>query len=98
MKLRIVNKFRFIMALTILLLLVGTVLFASFGGARAYSKDPEEFIIHTVDHNETIWSIAEQYHHKDKDIRKLVYEIGEENQIQNQIIFVGQTLKIPKSY
>ena len=96
MKIKIVNKFRFTVALTIVLLLVCTALFAAFGGFKAYSKDTVDYTSHTVDNCETIWSIAQQYSEKGQDIRKTVYEIKKLNGIQENIVFVGQTLKIPK--
>ena len=96
MKIKIVNKFRFTVALTVVLLLVCTAVFAAFGGLRAYSKDSVDYALHTVDNRETIWSIAEQYCKKGQDIRKTVYEIKKVNDIRENIIFVGQTLKIPK--
>lgn len=96
MKLKIVNKFRFTIALTIFLLLICTAVFAAFGGFRAYSKDTSEYFLHTVDNRETLWSIAQQYSQKGKDIRRTVYEIEQANGIEQNIIYVGQTLKIPK--
>ena len=96
MRIKIVNKFRFTVALTIALLVACTALFAAFGGFKAYSKDTADYHIHTVDNRETIWSIAEQYTPKGQDVRKTVYEIKVANGIQQNVIFVGQTLKIPK--
>lgn len=96
MKIKIVNKFRFTVALTIALLLICTALFAAFGGFKAYSKDTVDYTLHTVDNRETIWSIAEQYCKKGQDVRKTVYEIKKTNGIQGNIISAGQTLKIPK--
>ncbi len=96
MKIKIVNKFRFTVALTIALLILCTAVFALFGGFKAYSKDVVDYTLHTVDNQETVWSIAQQYNKKGEDIRKTVYEIQKTNDIRENMIFVGQTLKIPK--
>ncbi len=96
MKIKIVNKFRFTVALTLALLILCTAVFALFGGFKAYSKDSVDYTLHTVDNQETIWSIAQQYSRQGEDIRKTVYEIQKTNDIKENMIFVGQTLKIPK--
>lgn len=48
-----------------------------------------------VKKGDTIWNISIKYTPKDKDVRKTVYEIRKINNLNDCIIFPGQTLKVP---
>lgn len=87
-----VNKFKRFMFLTILL--ISIIGFTSILTLNAYSKDIPQFDYVSVQQGDTLWSIASDYAGS-KDIREVIYEISELNNIHNSPIYVGDTIKIP---
>lgn len=86
---RIVNKKRFIISITILMALIITL----FNNCFAVKKvETEDYIVINGD---TLWSIATEYKHEKQDIREYVYQLRKLNNI-DCIIYPGQVLKIIK--
>jgi LysM repeat protein len=50
---------------------------------------------HTVDSGQTLWFIAKQYVPTTMDIRDYIDELIELNQLDTNVLFVGQRLLIP---
>ena len=58
----------------------------------------EKMIVVTVEEGESLWMIAGRYMKSGQDIRKLIYEIREANELGKEVaIYPGQQLKIPLS-
>ena len=93
-RVRIVNKARFIMALLIVLLSILSILMLSF-----HSVSGNENIIYrdyVVSNGDTLWMIADEITNKTQDLREVVYEIAEVNDIGgSDHIYPGQVLKVP---
>lgn len=86
---RIVNKKRFIISITILMALIITL----FNNCFAVKKvETEDYI---VTNGDTLWSIAAEYKHEKQDIREYVYQLRKLNNI-DCIIYPGQEIKIIK--
>ena len=51
---------------------------------------------YTVQENDTLWSIAEQYANVHQDLREYVYKIKQVNNISTSNLEVGQTIIIFK--
>ena len=49
-----------------------------------------------VGQGDTLWSIATEYKREKQDIREYVYQLAELNNIDNCLIYPGQTIKIIK--
>ncbi len=94
-RLRIVNKFRFSIFLIIVCLMlisgIGTVL----GLNTAESADIPEYLLISVNSGDTLWGIAEEYGPDHEDPRKIIFEISQINQLDEEYIQPGQVLKIP---
>ena len=43
---------------------------------------------------QTLWGIAKNFRKEHEDIRQVVYEIEQLNELENATIYEGQTLKI----
>lgn len=95
-KLVIVNKFRFIFATALTLLLIG-FLFNFTGSIMSEASTNQKIIEIRVASGDTLWAIASEYNYYNKDIREVVYEIKKVNQITSSNIYPGQILKIPVS-
>ncbi|MDD4088946.1 MAG: LysM peptidoglycan-binding domain-containing protein [Tissierellia bacterium] len=87
-----VMKFKRFMFLS--LLLISIITFTSITSIKAYSKDIPQFDYVRVQHGDTLWSIASDYA-DNEDIRQVVYEISELNNIHNNPIHIGDIIKIP---
>lgn len=87
---RIVNKKRFIIAITILTISIITL----FSNCSANKKIETEEI--TVSTGDTLWSIASEYKKDGQDVREYIYELRKLNNLENCTIYPKQKLKIIK--
>ncbi len=94
-RIRKLKRRRFIRSLIMLITLVMAVsAISNFAFAK---KTEEEFLKVIVSSGDSVWTIAKENNPKDMDLRRLVYEIIEENDIVNGAIYAGQELVIPLS-
>lgn len=96
-KLKIVNKNKFKRAICFILLVIIMILFITLS---SYSNTKTKYKIDFVSKGDTLWSIAEKEinnndYYKGKDIRKVIYEIKELNNLSNNNLVEGTSLKIP---
>ena len=97
MKIKIVNKKKFIRSLIII---VGILILITISINNTYSKTEISYKEDYIIKGDTLWSIAEHEvntneYYKNKDIREVMYEIRELNQIQNESLEIGQKIIIP---
>ncbi|MBQ8042562.1 MAG: LysM peptidoglycan-binding domain-containing protein [Clostridia bacterium] len=91
---KIVNKKRFITAMTImsiLMILLVTVIIFSFANNPGYTENQKTIYISK---HETLWSIAEEYKRPNQDIREYIYEIKKLNNMDTSVLYEGQELTI----
>ncbi|MBC7765769.1 MAG: LysM peptidoglycan-binding domain-containing protein [Hyphomonadaceae bacterium] len=93
-KIVILNPARFILfvvtCLCVLSLMTSIVLPLASGQSKT------SLIRVEIRSGDTLWSIAQTYNETGKDVRRLVHEIMQANQLDSPIIHAGQTLKIPQ--
>lgn len=94
-KYRIVNKFRFITFLTVLILILSFAAISIFDLSKVSGSDIREYSEITVVDGDTIWQIAKTYGSDSKDIREVVYEICKINNINADMLRAGQKLLVP---
>lgn len=63
--------------------------------SKVFSSEPLTFYEITVQDGDTIWDLASTYNTNQVDIRRLVYEIKQINQIDNTYICPGDIINIP---
>lgn len=63
-------------------------------GARARSK-PAEWREYTVKSGDTIDAISREITPESRDYRYTVYDIAEENGLEDGLIYAGQTITVP---
>ena len=87
---RIVNKKRFVIAITILMALIITL----FSKCSANKKIETEEIM--VSAGDTLWSISCEYKKDGQDVREYIYELRKLNNLTDCTIYPGQEIKIIK--
>ncbi len=97
MKIKIVNKKKFIRSLVIL---VGIILLMLLGINRTYSKTEIAYREDYIIKGDTLWSIAEKEamtneYYKNTDIRDVMYQIKEINHLSDGNLEIGQKILIP---
>lgn len=97
MKIKIVNKKKFLRSC---ILLMGIIIVAVLGINHTYSKTEISYKEDYIIKGDTLWSIAENEVHtnnyyKNQDIRKVMFEIKQLNNIKNENLEIGQKIIIP---
>ena len=93
MRIRIVNRRKFIRSTAILIFL----LIALFNVSIAKSnKEEAEIVEYTISRGETLWSIAEENKAEREDIRQYIYDIKKLNNMTDSTVYEGQTIQIKK--
>lgn len=77
------------------LFLISICMFTFIFTLNAYSKDIPQYDYVTVEEGDTLWTIASSYS-SGSDIRELIYQISQENKINNATIYPGEIIKIAK--
>lgn len=80
---------------SIFLLIIIGLTFTSVNSSIARGSESPHYIQVTVQTGDTIWKIAKNNANKERDIRDLVYEIREINNLSTANLKPGQIVKIP---
>ncbi len=94
---KVVNKGKFIRTISIIIIIIGALIVFS---KNTYSKVEISFKEDYVYSGDTLWSIAEQQisnnkYFENKDIREVVSELKNINNLSNSILDEGEKIKIP---
>ena len=98
MKMKIVNRKKFIRSLIVIAILI---ILTSLGiHHTTYSKTEIAYKEDYILKGDTLWSIAESEvntnsYYKNKDIRDVAYEIKKINNLENENLTIGQKILIP---
>lgn len=95
MKVKIVNKTRFITFLVISITIILVLISALFKIGKAYSVTYTQYINIEVRTGDTLWDIARKNNSRKEDIRKLVYKIMKLNDLDTAKIKPGDIIKVP---
>ncbi len=97
-KIKIVNKYKLIRMIVILISLICVIIFLS--NNQTYSNTEERYKIEYVTKGETLWEIAENEikensYFKNKNIQNVILEIKRQNNMTTSDLKEGMKLKIP---
>lgn len=98
MKLKVVNKKRFLRGTIILFVII--FFFILNIKNKSLSDGIQNYKTITITNGDTLWSIAqyeqsENDYYKDADIREIIYNIKSLNNLKSSNLSVNQNLKIP---
>lgn len=94
---RIINKAKFIRTISILIIIIGAVIFFS---KNAYSKGEIKYKEVYIYPGDTLWSISKEEtiinkYFYNKDIRDVVLELKDINNLRDSNLVEGKKIKIP---
>lgn len=92
LKIKDQRKFNRFILLSVLLVILFTFFFSTWGSHPFVEGKSEETI--TVRYGDTLWDIAKDID-SDKDLREIVYEIKELNNIHDSNVYPGDEIIIP---
>ncbi len=90
---KIVNKKRFIIVVSFLLIAVISLF--GFVGSKVFSYTTPEYHLLVVSEGDTLWSIAAK---GSGNINETIYQIKQVNSLTSSCIYVGQELLVPFVY
>ena len=93
---KIVNKTRFYIFITVSLMLGAIITNTLFSTAKAYSNPvdiPYEEIV--VTKGDTLWYIAIEFMPQNYDVRQMIYNIRQLNNMETVSIHPGDKIKVP---
>lgn len=97
---KIVNKFKFIRMLTLILIISALLIFSN----KCFSKGEIKTKTIYVCNGDTLWQIASNekennLYYEDKDIRDIIYEIKKLNNLENNFnLSIGQKIIVNELY
>lgn len=91
---KVTNLRKFKRFMFISILFISILVFSSMATLNAYSKDIPQFDYIQVKEGDTLWSIASDYD-DNKEIRQVIYEISEANNLNNALIYPGDIIMVP---
>ncbi|HSH34885.1 LysM peptidoglycan-binding domain-containing protein [Schnuerera sp.] len=93
---RVVDKKKFVSFIVITLIMTIAIIFMLTNNQKAYSSTYRvDYTIVKVKKGDTLWKIAIDNMPENYDIRKMVFEIKEFNQMVDVNIYPGDLIKIP---
>lgn len=92
---RIKSKFRFILSMTIVLIIVIAISGIITGQNQALSLTKEAYIEITIIKGDTLWDLAKAYGPKNRDVRQIIYAICKINNVSPDKLQPGQKILIP---
>lgn len=95
-KYRIKSKVRFTLFMTMVLLLVFSFAGTIFGANNSESLMKTTYSEIRIQTGDTLWDIAQELGPDNKDVREVVYEICQINDITADNIHPGQTILVPE--
>lgn len=94
-KYRITSKIRFTVFAVIVALCIFTWISTIAGNNIASSSSMTQYQCVEIESGDTLWSIAKEYKPDNKDVRQVVYDICEANDMSAEDLNVGQKIIIP---
>ena len=91
----ITSKFRFTMFLVVMILFAMTTVGTLLGFNTVNSASMNQYNQVLVEAGDTVWTIACEYAPDDMDVRKVVHDICDVNEIQADQLVAGQKIIVP---
>ena len=94
-KYKITSKIRFTVFMVIMILCLVTTVGTAIGNNTANSTSMNQYNCVEVKSGDTLWNIASEYKPTNKDVRQVVYDICQTNDISADQLTTGQKILVP---
>lgn len=94
-KYRINSKFRFTLFMAVIILCLFATIGTVFGFNNANGAAFNQYYVVEVESGDTLWNIASEYGPDNKDVRKIIHEICDINEIDAEHLEAGQKIVVP---
>ena len=94
-RIRVKSKVRFTIFLVVMILMMTSLISAITGASVASSSSTDQFQCVEIGSGDTIWAVAEKYGPEGTDVRKVVYDICEANDMDASELKAGQMILVP---
>ena len=92
---RVVSKFRFTMFMVVMILCIMTVAGTLLGFNTVSSASMDQYNLVNVESGDTLWNIACEYGPDDMDVRQVVHDICDVNEISADELVAGSKIIVP---
>jgi 4-amino-4-deoxy-L-arabinose transferase-like glycosyltransferase len=92
---KIVDKKRFLGIIILISISILFILVFLINNTIVASKCQYEYITIIAKNGDTLWNIAEKYNSNNEDLRKVIFNIMNFNNLDSASISFGQEIKIP---
>lgn len=92
---RVASKFRFTVFLVVMFLLIMTAAGTLLGFNTVSSASMDQYNLVNVESGDTLWNIACEYGPDDMDVRKVVHDICDVNDISADELTAGSKIIVP---
>ncbi|MGC2872971.1 cell division suppressor protein YneA [Ihubacter sp. rT4E-8] len=92
---KITSRFRFTLFITITILCIFTVMSTLIGFNTVSSSAMDQYHQVKIQSGDTLWEIAAEYGPEDADVRRIIHEICDINEISADSLEAGQTIIVP---
>lgn len=97
-KYKIVNKGKFCRFIVFLIILISIISIRLIDVAKTYADSYLDKAIYQevyIESGDTLWNIAKENVPKNKDVRKMIHDIQQMNNLNEEYLQVGTIIKIP---
>ncbi|TJX62969.1 LysM peptidoglycan-binding domain-containing protein [Soehngenia saccharolytica] len=92
----IYNPRRFFLFTTLLIIILSIIIGSFLNLNKSYGQgEDKQFEYYVVKKGDTLWSIVSNHYSDKYDPRHLIYQVKYYNSLEDNIIYEGDTLKLP---
>lgn len=85
-------------ALTFLFIISFLFLMMTLGNVNSYGDGEVEYIQIRVSAGDSLWKIADDVTPEHRDLRETMFKIIKHNNLENEVVYPGQILEVPRVY
>lgn len=94
-KYRVSSKFRFTVFMTVFIIIAVSAIGMMLGFNTVNSSSKDIYNQVQIEAGDTLWDIAVEYGPENSDVRKIVREICDLNEITADSLYIGQRIIVP---
>jgi LysM repeat protein len=94
-KLKIINRQRFTTFVTMVFILLSIATITLIDQKQVNGQSQNSYKYVPIVTGDTLWDIAKENNHNNEDIRNVIYDIMNENDMTTAMLYKDQVIKVP---